>query len=87
VGVVTPDSDRYPDESVVCFLCGETAADGEPVAYWMGAGNSYLWLHGGCVGSFVHRLGRDAWQIENEAGDGKYTVTIRQPGLQISPSA
>ena len=83
MGVLLPGDERYPAESVSCFLCGEPAADGEPVAYWSGAGAD-LWLHGGCVGSFVLRLARDAWQIENDAGDGKFAITLRQPGMRVN---
>ena len=63
----------------------ESVADGEPVVLWSGSGG-HLWLHGGCAGSFVLRLARDAWEIERDASDGRFTVTLRQRGLRASTS-
>lgn len=82
MGIVLTGDGQYPAASVSCFLCGEPAGDGEPVVYWRGAGAD-LWLHGGCAGSFVLRLARDAWEIERDAGDGKFALTLRQPGVRV----
>lgn len=84
MGVLLPGDPQYPGKSTLCFLCGESVADGEPVVYWHGGGVAHLWLHGGCAGSFVLRLARDAWEIERDAGDGRFTVTLRQPGVKLS---
>ena len=84
MGVLVPGDPQYPGESTLCFWCAESVADGEPVVYWHGGGGGQLWLHGGCVGSFVLRLARDAWEIERDAGDGRFTITLRQEGVKLS---
>jgi len=85
VGVVAPGDEQYPSGSEVCFLCGDIVADGGPAVYWRGSGVD-LWLHGGCAGSFVLRLGRDAWEVERDAGDGRWTLAMRNRGWDLGSS-
>jgi hypothetical protein len=68
----SPCDDQPTDE--LCVLCSEPAADGqEPVVVWMtgalGETAFFLYWHAGCAGSFVLRLGRDAWQLEHDRSD------------------
>jgi hypothetical protein len=79
VSVIHPNSEQYPDRQARCFLCGDSFADRQPVAFWGGA-NGNLYLHGGCAGSFVLRLARDAWEIERDAADGKFAIVLREEG-------
>lgn len=65
-----------PREDDACALCSASvlAPANEPVVIWRG-GSGRLALHGGCAGSFVLRLARDAWELERDAADGKYPLT------------
>ena len=81
MAVALPGDRFYPEAGTDCFLCGKSMDD-EPVAYWNDAGSS-LYLHGGCAGTFVLRLARDAWQIERDAADGEFTLTLRARGWQL----
>jgi hypothetical protein len=64
-----------PKPGALCMLCQEPLIAGEPVVMW--SGPTDLNLHGGCAGTFVLRLARDAWQVENEANDGKCELKRR----------
>lgn len=77
MAVLLPDDDFYPKREELCFLCSTLAGDGEPVVMW-GGQDLTLYLHGGCAGSFVLRIARDAWQVERDADDGKFTLTDRR---------
>jgi hypothetical protein len=61
-----------PQPGDLCMLCQEPLTDDEPIVMW--SGPTQLNLHGGCAGTFVLRLARDAWQVEHEASDGKYKL-------------
>lgn len=86
VAVVLPGDERYPAESTPCFLCDEAFDDRRPVVFWSGAGGD-LFLHGGCAGSFVLRLARDAWEVERDAGDRQFTLMLRQVGWETPPAS
>ena len=77
MSILPPDDDFYPKPDDPCFLCMSPAADGEPVVMWWNGEDHVIYRHGGCAGSFVLRLARDAWQIEHDADDGAFTVTPR----------
>lgn len=66
-----------------CMLCQEPLTTDEPVIMWGGPVD--LCLHGGCAGTFVLRLARDAWEVERNANDGKYTLTLRELGWRLAP--
>jgi hypothetical protein len=72
-----------PKPDSLCMLCEQSFTKEEPVVMW--AGPTDLCLHGGCAGTFVLRLARDAWEVEREANDGKYKLTLRGPGWQLAP--
>lgn len=82
MGVAPAGSEFYPsnvgDGAWTCFLCSQRfdASDGEPAVYWVTAGE-YIFFHGDCAGSFVLRLARDAWEVQRDAGDGKFPLTAR----------
>ena len=79
VAVLEANHERYPDKDAGCFLCGDSFADRQPVAFWGGATGN-LYLHGGCAGSFVLRIARDAWEIERDAADGRFAIVSRNGG-------
>ena len=85
MSVVLPNQEFYPEPKKTCFLCSGPAADGEPVVAWFGVSQD-LYLHGGCAGSFVLRLARDAWQVERDADDGAFTLTPHTRRPPASPS-
>lgn len=77
MAVVLADDEFYPtvrDRVASCLLCGKPFEDEEPAVFWEGSEQS-LYLHGGCAGSFVLRLARDAWDVERRADDGEFTLT------------
>lgn len=76
MAIASRDDDFYPSDKN-CLLCGDDFSDGEPVVFWRGQ-DQELHLHGGCAGSFVLRLARDAWQVERDAQDGKFELTSRR---------
>jgi hypothetical protein len=61
------------------MLCNEPLIVEEPVVMWRGATD--LYLHGGCAGTFVLRLARDAWEVERDANDGKHKTDAKGAGL------
>lgn len=73
MAVIKTDEPSYPDAEQACLLCFGDFTDGEPVVMW--GGPQRLYLHGGCAGSFVLRLARDAWEVERDADDRKFTIT------------
>lgn len=46
-----------------CFLCGERISPQSIAVYWGGATASIA-FHRGCASSFVLRLARDCWELE-----------------------
>jgi hypothetical protein len=73
MAIIKSGDDKYPTDEL-CVLCSEPAADGqEPVVVWMsgalGETAFFLDWHAGRAGSFVPRLGRDAWQLEHDRSD------------------
>ncbi len=64
-----------PKTDARCMLCSQPLDPDEPVVMWSGPDD--LCLHGGCAGTFVLRLARDAWEVERDANDGKYTLKQR----------
>jgi hypothetical protein len=82
MSIFKPGDRFYPEgPDVACLLCSKPFTDDEPIVMWSGITNIYL--HGGCAGTFVLRLARDAWQVENEANDGKFALTVREPGWRM----
>jgi hypothetical protein len=83
MAVMLPGDDAWtdfgPGQDDSCQLClgRVTEPEGEPVVVWNGPVK--MWLHGGCAGSFVLRLARDAWQVERDADDGVHPLS-RQRG-------
>lgn len=73
MAVVTSDDELYPPSGTECLLCLGDFSDGQPAVYWRGGQD--LFLHGGCAGTFVLRLARDAWQLERDADDDKFELT------------
>ena len=73
MAVIKHGDQYYPSAERRCALCSTAFDDDEPVVYWGGPEDFYL--HGGCSGSFVLRLARDAWQVEHDANDGQFTLT------------
>jgi hypothetical protein len=85
MSIFMPGDDFYPtDPEDVCLLCLQPFTDGEPVVMW--ASKTNIYLHGGCSGTFALRLARDAWQVERDANDGKYTLTARGSGWRMPPA-
>jgi hypothetical protein len=74
--VYSDDPTWYPSVQDRCLLCSGDFSDGEPVVMWHGPYR--VWLHGGCAGSFVLRIARDAWEVESKAEDGEFTLTFRR---------
>lgn len=72
-----------PEPGELCMLCSEPLIVEEPAVMWRGPTD--LYLHGGCAGTFVLRLARDAWEVERDANDGKHKLTLREPGWQLAP--
>lgn len=64
-----------PQPGDSCMLCHEPLTADEPIVFWAGPTN--LTLHGGCAGTFVLRLARDAWEVERDANDGKHKLNRR----------
>jgi hypothetical protein len=65
-----------PQPGDLCVLCLKPLVADEPIVYWHG-GPTKLNLHGGCAGTFVLRLARDAWEVERDANDGKHELRRR----------
>jgi hypothetical protein len=70
-----------PQPGAVCMLCDKPLIADEPIVMWSGPAD--LCLHGSCAGTFVLRLARDAWEVERDANDGKYTLTVHGSGWRM----
>ena len=71
--ILSTDVHHYPDDTKACLLCTKGFSDQEPIVLWRGSKDIYV--HGGCAGTLVLRLARDAWQVERDADDGAFSLT------------
>jgi hypothetical protein len=81
MGIYKLGDEWGPSKGSICLLCREPLTEDEPVVMW--AGPPDLCLHGGCAGTFALRIARDAWEVERDANDGKFTLTVRGSGWQM----